>query len=138
MGASPLLIPIDPWFPEFNAVARLQNGEDIMSAIGFQARLSEASSAEGVAGICRDYLASLTPAAIGELPESCLPTPHMREEDISPYALRLIRRLGIGDRASAPVLHEITTFFTKAALRLTHISIQVAAVTAERRESRSE
>ena len=108
-----------------------------MSAIGWQGRLNESSTTDAVGDVCNEFLALLTLAQRAELPGSCVPQEHVAVQDISPYALKLIRQLGIGDRASAPVLHEITTFFTKAALRLAQITTQIAEVTAEQRRSRS-
>ena len=109
-----------------------------MSVIGWQGRLNEASTPEAIAGVCRAFLVSITPEALAEVPASCRPMQPLTVEDVSPYALTLIRKLGIGDRASAPVLHALTTFFTKAALRLAQISTQAAAMVAEQRRSRSD
>ena len=108
-----------------------------MSAIGWQGRLNEASTAEVVAAVCTQFLASLTDADRAELPITCRPPAPLDAGEISPYALRLIRQMGVGDRASAPVLHEVTTFFTKAALRLAQITTQFAEVSNEERRSRS-
>ena len=108
-----------------------------MSAIGWQGRLNEASTTDDVAVVCGAFLASMTPVALADLPAACQPKEHLEVQDISPYALSLIRQLGIGDRSSAPALHEVTTFFTKAALRLAQITNQIAEVTAEQRRSRS-
>ena len=106
-----------------------------MSAIGWQGRLNEASTTDEVAVVCREFLASMTPVALAELPASCTPKERIEVQDVSPYALSLIRQLGIGSRSSAPALHEVTTFFTKAALRLAMITTQIAEVTAEHRRS---
>lgn len=108
-----------------------------MSAIGWQGRLNEASTTDDVAVVCREFLASLRPDQIAELAPSCRPNEPLEVRHISPYALTLIRQLGIGDRSTAPVLHEVTTFFTKAALRLAQITTQIAEVNAEQRRSRS-
>jgi hypothetical protein len=75
---------------------------------------------------------------LAELPASCVPARVVEVRDVSPYALRLIRQLGIGDRATDPVLHEVTTFFTKAALRLAQITTQAAAIAHEQRTRRSD
>ena len=109
-----------------------------MSVIGWQGRLNEASTPEAVAEVCRIFLASMPPEALAEVPASCTPPQPLALEDVSPYALTLIRQLGMGDRASAPVLHGLTTVFTKAALRLAQISTQAAAMVAEQRRSRSD
>ena len=107
-----------------------------MSAIGWQGRLNEASTLEGVARVCNEFLASITPDEFDELPPSCRPRPEVTSRDVSPYALALIRQLGVGDRVGAPALHRLTTFFTKAALRLEQITTQFAEVSAELRKSR--
>ena len=108
-----------------------------MSAIGWQGRLNEASTTDAVAAVCREYLGTVTSTAMAELAASCRPPEPLEARDISPFALRLIRQLGIGNRSTAPTLHEMTTFFTKAALRLAQITTQIAEVTAEQRRSRS-
>jgi len=108
-----------------------------MSAIGWQGRLNEASTTDDVAALCREFLASMEPAAMAQLPPTCRPPDPLAIADINPYALKLIRQMGIGDRSTAPALHETTTFFTKAALRLAQITTQIAEVTAEQRRSRS-
>jgi hypothetical protein len=89
-----------------------------MTAIGWQARLNQANTPEHVAEVCREFLVVMTPAALEQLPASCQPPADLDLRDISSFALKLIRQLDVGDRATAPVLHELTTFFTKAALRL--------------------
>ena len=104
-----------------------------MSAIGWQGRLNEATGPEDVLLVVEAFLASWNAAAFAELPDSCAPPGTLAVCDISPYALKLIRQLGIGERDSAPRLHEITTFFTKSALRLAQISTQAAAVAQEQR-----
>ena len=109
-----------------------------MSAIGWQGRLNEASTEDRVTDVCRAFLMAFGPASHEELAASCRPPGNLQTNDISPYALKLIRQLGIGDRVTAPALHEITTFFTRAALRLAQISTQAAAVAAEQRRSRSD
>jgi hypothetical protein len=108
-----------------------------VSAIGWQGRLNESSTADDVAAVCNEFLSFLTLQQRAELPESCLPAAHIGVPEINPFALRLIRQLGVGNRANAPVLHELTTFFTKAALRLAQITTQIAEVTAEQRRRRS-
>jgi hypothetical protein len=109
-----------------------------MSAIGWQGRLNEAPTADDVVKVCNDFLASFTPDAIAELPASCRAQEPVRIGDINPYALRLIRQHGIGARASAPVLHDVSTFFTKAALRLAQITTQSAVVASEERSKSSD
>ncbi len=103
-----------------------------MSAIEWQGRLSECSSAQGLADICNEHIASLTRAEVDELPAASRPRPPLRTDDVNPYPLALIRQLGVGNRASAPALHALTIFFTKAALRLAQMREQEVAVGATR------
>jgi hypothetical protein len=109
-----------------------------MSAIGWQGRLNEASSPDDVCLVVKAFFASWDAGAFAELPASCRPPEDLQVRDISPYALKLIRQLGIGERDSAPRLHEITTFFTKAALRLAQITTQAAVVAKEERSKSSD
>jgi len=104
-----------------------------MTAIGWQGRLNEASTMDEVGRVVAAFLLPWTPALLAELPASCRPPEGLEVADISPYALKLIRQLGVGERDSAPRLHEITVFFTKAALRLAQISTQAAVVAHEER-----
>src|SRR5260221_13094447 len=97
-----------------------------MSAIGWQGRLDEAATADGVIEICNQYLAGLSAVEGAELPESCRLHRPLEAPDISPYALKLIRQIGVGNRARAPVLHGLTTFVAEAALRVAHIGIHIA------------
>jgi hypothetical protein len=98
-----------------------------MTAIGWQARLNQAPTPEDVAEVCRQYLAMLSPAAMEGLPAPCRPAAPLDIGDISPCALKLIHQLDVGSRESTPVLHELTTFFTKAALRLAQIDAESEA-----------
>lgn len=109
-----------------------------MSAIGWQGQLNEATDQDEVCRVACRFLAGWGPEALAELPASCLPPVLLEVRDISPYALKLIRQLGIGERDSAPRLHEITTFFTKAALRLAQITTQAAVVAREERSRTSD
>ena len=108
-----------------------------MSAIGWQGRLNEATDPDAVCRVVEAFLTGWAPEAFAALPDSCKPPPGgVGVTDISPYALKLIRQLGIGERDNAPRLHEITVFFTKAALRLAQITTQAAAVAHEERSKR--
>jgi hypothetical protein len=128
-------VRIRPWFPSHDAAA-YRPIEAAMSTIGWQGRLNEASSQEDVVFVCRQFLGLWTPQEIAELPEVCRPKDRLDVDDVNPYAIMLIWHLGIGDRATAPMLHRMSTFFTRAALRLAEIRAQVVGVTSERRKSR--
>jgi hypothetical protein len=93
-----------------------------MPAIGWQKRLDEASTLEEVVDVCRDFLVLWKPAELAELGVDFRPAQHLEVGDVSPYALKLLMKMGVGDRATAPMLHRMSTFFTKAALRLADIT----------------
>jgi hypothetical protein len=108
-----------------------------MSAIGWQGRLDESSTSEDVVNVCRDFLVLWSPHELAELPLSCRLKGMIDVHGINSYALTLIRQLGIGDRATDPMLHRMSTFFTRAALRLAQILEQTAEVSSEQAKSRS-
>jgi hypothetical protein len=103
---------------------------------GWQSRLDEASTKDDVVGVCKEFLALWTAEELAQLPASCQPKAAIAAEEVNYYALTLIRQSDIGDRSSAPLLHRMSTFFTKAALRLAQITVQSAELFSERRKSR--
>ena len=92
-----------------------------MAAIGWQAKLDAARNEDDVASVCNEFLATWSAAELAEIPSSCRPEGTSTPESISPYANRLIAAVGVGNRAAAPALHRMSTFFTKAALRLADV-----------------
>jgi hypothetical protein len=95
--------------------------------LGWQGRLNAASTAEDVAGVCRDFLEGWTAQDLADLPATCRPAEIVDSRDVSPYALKLIRRSEVGDRATAPLLRRMSTFFTRASLRLAAIAAEAGA-----------
>jgi hypothetical protein len=108
-----------------------------MSPIGWQLRLEQASSEEEVANVCREFLLPWTAEDIAKLPASCRPCENFAAGDVTRYALKLIGVLGVGDRATAPLLHRMSTFFTRAALRVAQLTAQAADVPSRARRSGS-
>jgi hypothetical protein len=108
-----------------------------MSATGWQDRLKEASTQEGVVIVCNEYLGLWKPEELAELPATCWPNDVIGLEDVSPYALKLIAAVGVGDRSTAPMLYKMSTFFTKAALRLAEIMGPRAQVPPDQRQKSS-
>lgn len=92
-----------------------------MVLLSWQQRLHDALTQEDIVDLCREFIAALTPSESGLLPAVCQPPELSSPEDVSDYALTLIRHLGIGDRASAPELYRLSVFFTKASLRLVQV-----------------
>jgi hypothetical protein len=95
-----------------------------MPSIGWQGRLSASSTPDEVVLVCREFLSCWVPADLAELPPSCQPQTPLEWEDINAYALKLIVEMGTGDRVSAPLLYRMSTFFTRAALRLAELVAQ--------------
>jgi hypothetical protein len=107
-----------------------------MSATGWQGRLNAASNEEDVVTVCRDFLGLWTPEEIAQLPATCWPRRDLDWHDVNPFAMKLIQHIDIGDRISAPMLHKLSTFFTKAALRLAQITAPKAEASSKQEESR--
>ena len=88
----------------------------------WHSNLSEASTERDVIAVCNRFVTGWTFTELGQLPAICQPKSVIGSEDVSPYALKLIAYLGNGNAATAPMLHRMSTFFTKAALRLLQIT----------------
>lgn len=108
-----------------------------MVPLGWQGRLDESSTGEGVVLVCQEFLALWKPEELAELPATCRPKTIFDAEEVTTYALRLIRQLGTGDRATDPMLHRMTTFFTRAALRLARMAAPLPDPSSDKGNSRS-
>ena len=84
--------------------------------------LDDATTADAVTSICDRFVTAWTFQELGQLPAACQPNDVVETDDVSPYALKLVERLGERDAAAAPMLHRMSTFFSKAALRLAQIA----------------
>lgn len=103
----------------------------VLTAIGWQGRLNEASTPHEVISVVRDYLALWTPAEIGQLPESCRPGKFVDAEDVSRYAVKLAREQIEGSSAPPALLQKLSGFFTNASLRLSQILARANEVSSE-------
>ncbi len=83
----------------------------------WQERLDHADSEAEVVAVVRDYLAPLDARHLAAIPAPCRPGPVASARDVTRHALKLAH-VHNGDRRSAPELHDMATFFTKAALRI--------------------
>ena len=106
-----------------------------VSPIGWQARLTESATPAMVVAVAQDFLAALGAPELEEMPADCRPGPIDNPQHVMVYALRLAHRHD-GDAKSAPALHRVATFFTRAALRLYQIAERSQEVAAERRAPR--
>ena len=92
-----------------------------MASAGWQAQLDMASNEYAVAAVCNRFLGTWTADELSEIPPGCRPDDVIEAEAIAAYAIKLIAAVGVGDRMSAPTLYKMSTFFTKAALRLADV-----------------
>lgn len=106
-----------------------------MTPIGWQGRLNEALTQDAVLAAAQDFVAVLSPAERGQLPEECRPGNLESAHQVTVFALMLAHRHD-GDAKTAPALHKLATFFTKAALRIYQINERSGEVAAERRTPR--
>jgi hypothetical protein len=106
-----------------------------MTPIGWQGRLNEALTQEAVVAAAQDFVAVLSPAEKRQLPEECRPAALDSAHQVTVFALMLAHRHD-GDAKSAPALHRLATFFTKAALRIYQINERSREVAGERRSPR--
>ncbi len=89
---------------------------------GWQGHLNEAATQRDVVCVCNQFLTMWSAAELAELPESCRPKAVMDLADVNPYAVKLVLELGDRDSTTARTMHRMSTFFTKAALRLAEIA----------------
>jgi hypothetical protein len=94
-----------------------------MASIGWQAHLNESSTPAQIVSVCNQFLTMWTREDLAQLPDACRPKNVVVLEDVSPYAVHLVLQLEKVDIATAPMLHRMTSFFTKAALRLAEIRV---------------
>lgn len=80
--------------------------------------LNEACDADSVAAVCDQFLGTWTDAELAGIPQTCQPPAVVEPDEIAPYAIRLIAEVGVGNRTTKPLLYAMSTFFTKAALRV--------------------
>ena len=97
-----------------------------MADIGWDARLDESTYEDDVADVCNLFMRSWNVEQLAELPPLYRPGDVIEAGAIIPYAIRLIAAVGVGNRATDPVLYRMSTFFTKAALRIAELRGVVA------------
>jgi hypothetical protein len=106
----------------------------------WQDRLDEASSSEDVLRIVSEFLSFWTTGEWQAIPEDCRPRSLQNAQQVNAYAFLLARRL-TGSAKTDPGLHRLSTFFTKASLRIYGIAESEArsgdAQPERRRRSRS-
>lgn len=88
--------------------------------ISWQERFDLAQSESEVVAVARDYLASLDPFEVAQLPEWCKPRKLFDASDIASYAFDLAREHTRQSQA-APGVHRMAALFVHANIRLSQI-----------------
>ena len=105
-------------------MSRHEYSPEVQSALthlGWQGRLSEASSADDVVAIARDYLAQWSPEELAVVPQPLRPGKLVDADDVSGYALALVQaQMGRGTPGEG-VIHKIGLFFGSASLRISQL-----------------
>lgn len=92
-----------------------------MTTPRWQKRLEDASTQEDVVLAVNDFLALWTPDELAALAEDCRPGPIENAQNVNAYALKLAHYQYSADLRASPELRRMTTFLTKAALRIYQI-----------------
>ena len=88
---------------------------------GWNARLRDMETVEQVVMLARDFTAQWTPGELGALPEALRPTKIVDANDITEYALALVRAdISRGEVGEAGILRMVT-FFSAASLRVAQL-----------------
>ena len=94
----------------------------------WHSRVESAASAEDVVGLMRDYVASLTPEQLAQLPERYRPLRVKAEDDLEYWTFKLSQIQG-GDRTATDFIQDLFMHFLHASLRITQIHRERAART---------
>ena len=86
----------------------------------WHSRVDEVESVEDVVKLTRDYVATLTPELLAQLPERCRPLRVKAEDDIEYWTFRLSAAHG-DKRANSALLHNLFMHFLHASLRVAQI-----------------
>ena len=92
----------------------------------WHSQVESARSAEEVVALMRDYVATITPERLGQLPERYRPMRVKAEDDLEYWTFRL-SALPAGDRVDQAFVHDLFMHFLHASLRITQIHRERAA-----------
>ena len=83
----------------------------------WQARLDRASSTQDVLEVVGEFLSKWPPGEREDIPLDLRPGAFENAQEVIAYAFTLVQRLD-GTAKTDPELHRMSTFFTKASLRI--------------------
>lgn len=87
--------------------------------VGWHGLLHEAPTQEAVVALARDYIALWSPEELAHLPPELRPGKLVDSDDVTLYALRLVRAQLGGEEH--PGVQKMASFFSGASLRLSQI-----------------
>ena len=100
------------------------------TVVSWAARVEGAFSAQEVLEVARDFLAQLTPYEVHALPPPCMPPPKLVDgDDVTAYALTLVRHDCAGDGGERVLAHKLADFFSHASGRLAQLANEGGAFT---------
>jgi hypothetical protein len=109
--------------------------EQPLMPLSWEDRLDAASTESAVLGVARDFIAQFTPEEIHRLPAACRPGRFVDAEDISSYALALVRHNCESDERTSMLVHKLVAFFSNASIRLSQILARSNATEDDTRQS---
>ena len=92
----------------------------------WHSQVDSARTAEEVVGLMRDYVATLTPEQLGQLPERYRPMRVKAEDDLEYWTFRL-SAIPANDRVDQVFVQDLFMHFLHASLRVTQIHRERAA-----------
>ena len=101
----------------------------------WQPRLNLATSPREVVQVAREYLAAWSSEDIARLPSRCRPVELECADDISAFALEVVRYDRSEDPQAAVLVHRLATFLSAATLRLSQVCLRHEASRIDTRQS---
>lgn len=89
--------------------------------VSWQDRLDSASTEAEVIAVAREFVAQFSPSEIARLPNACRPGRFVDSDDITGYALDLVRYRCEGGGDGEYTIQRLTAFFSSATARLSQL-----------------
>lgn len=89
--------------------------------LSWQDRLDSASTATDVVAVVREFVAQFSPTEVAQLPPACRPAKIVDAQDVTDYALDLVRHRCDESDGAKHIVDRLTAFFSSATTRLSEI-----------------
>lgn len=106
-----------------------------MAAVSWQESLGLARSEQDVVRIARDFVASLNPYEVAQLPAPCKPGKFFNAEDITAFAFEVVRYRCEDKEQTRELVHKIAAFFSHASTCLSRIMARASDAGEEARSA---